>query len=175
MLKTSPSSSSFRSFAVERVDIAVLPRTAQCDVGRLRANLADPALYRCGREFPAVVGTNEGRHAAGDKEVRQHVDHIGAGQLPANADAQGIACELIHDGEHAKLAALARALLDKVVRPHMVRPLRRSRPEKPSFSHRRPRFGCRSCTFNPSSRQMRSTRFVFSGQPSARSNAVIRR
>ncbi len=49
------------------------------------------------------------------------------------------------------------------------------RMQEPSFSHSRPRFDCFAGTFKPSRRQMRSTRLWLTHQPSARSNAVIRR
>ena len=51
----------------------------------------------------------------------------------------------------------------------------RSRTHDPSFSHSRPRLGCRAGTFSPSRRQMRSTRLWLQAQPSARNRAVIRR
>ena len=51
----------------------------------------------------------------------------------------------------------------------------RSRTQEPSFSHNRPRFGWRAGTFNPSRRQIRSTRLRLTRQPSARSKAVTRR
>ena len=50
----------------------------------------------------------------------------------------------------------------------------RSRTQEPSFSQRRPRFGCRCGTFSPSARQIRSTRLWLVCHPSVRSNAVIR-
>lgn len=43
------------------------------------------------------------------------------------------------------------------------------------LSHSRPRFGCRCGTLRPSRRQIRSTRFWYTTQPAACSNAVIRR
>ena len=51
----------------------------------------------------------------------------------------------------------------------------RRRTQEPSFSHSRPRLGCRRGTFSPSRRQMRSTRLWLRRQPSARSSAVTRR
>ena len=50
-----------------------------------------------------------------------------------------------------------------------------SRTHEPSFSHKRPRFGCFLGTLSPSRRQIRSTRFAFTRQPAARSKAVTRR
>ena len=47
--------------------------------------------------------------------------------------------------------------------------------QDPSFNHSLPRFGWRCGTFNPSHRQIRSTRFLFTIQPELRSSAVIRR
>ena len=51
----------------------------------------------------------------------------------------------------------------------------RSRTQEPSFSHKRPRLGCRGGTFRPSRRQIRSTRLRLTAQPTWRSSAVTRR
>ena len=53
--------------------------------------------------------------------------------------------------------------------------LRAWRPQLPSLSQSRPRFGCFFGTFRPSRFQIRSTRLWFTAHPSRLSNAVIRR
>jgi len=45
----------------------------------------------------------------------------------------------------------------------------RSRTQEPSLSHSRPRFGCRDGTFNPSLRQILSTRFLLTFHPASSS------
>ena len=54
---------------VERLDEAVLPRTAWRDVGCLRADCGDPVLLRLCDELRAVVGTDVPRHALQDEQV----------------------------------------------------------------------------------------------------------
>src|ERR1044072_914389 len=49
---------------IERLDVAVLPRRARGDVGRLGADARDPGLDRLGHELGSVVGSDVTRDAA---------------------------------------------------------------------------------------------------------------
>ena len=62
-------------------------------------------------------------NAAQDEQVRQNVDNVRRLELLGNADSQTFVRELIDDVQHPVLSTLMRAVLDKVVRPDMVRPL----------------------------------------------------
>ena len=75
---------------VEALDVAVLPRTARRDVGRLGADRGDPLLHGLGDELRPVVGPNVPGHAAQDEEIRQHVDHVDGLQLAAPRGSPGI-------------------------------------------------------------------------------------
>ncbi len=106
--------------AVEAFHVAVPPGTAQLDVGRFSGERGDPRLDRRGNEFRPIVRADGRWCAAGDEQIRQHVDHLGRAQLAPHPDRQALAAELIDDVEGAELAALACAILDEVVGPDMV-------------------------------------------------------
>src|SRR5688572_14425714 len=55
--------------AVERLDVAVLPRTARLDVKRLHVDPSQPLPNLRRGELGAVVGTDVSRHAAADEQV----------------------------------------------------------------------------------------------------------
>jgi hypothetical protein len=55
---------------------------------------------------------------------------------------------------------------DEIIGPDVVRPARMQRTHEPSFSHSPQCLGCLPGTFNPSWRQIRSTRLWFTRQPS---------
>jgi len=48
------------------------------------------------------------------------VDDVGSLQPTADADRQALVLELVHHVEHAVFAAVMGAVLDEVVRPHMI-------------------------------------------------------
>jgi hypothetical protein len=114
-------------------------------------------------------------------------------ELTRHDECQAFPAGLVDDGEDPELAPIMRPALDKVVplRSHSNDAAHRrtlgcsahtcpgysglSRMQDPSPSQSRPRFGWRLGTFNPSLRQIRSTRLRFTVQPASRSNAVTRR
>ncbi len=61
------------------------------------------------------------RNTAQDEQVREHVDHIDGFQLPVHPNGQALARELVDDVEHAELAPVMGAILNKVIRPDMIR------------------------------------------------------
>src|SRR5690606_6510480 len=69
-------------------------------------------------------GTDVTWNATQDEQVREHVDHIDSFQLPVHSDGQAFPCELVDDVEHAELAPVMGAILDKVVAPDMIGILR---------------------------------------------------
>ena len=54
---------------VEALAIAILPRTARHDVGRLRSHGDNPFPQRLGDELGAIVGSNVDWDAAQDEQV----------------------------------------------------------------------------------------------------------
>jgi len=73
--------------AVEALDIAVLPRAARLDKGRLGTHAADPALHGHRHELRPVVRADEARRAAGDEQVSKDVNHVSRAQLATDPDA----------------------------------------------------------------------------------------
>jgi hypothetical protein len=61
--------------------------------------------------------------AAGDEQVRQHIDDVEGVQLACHPDGQAFAGELIHHVQHAELAPVARPVLHEVIGPDMMRTL----------------------------------------------------
>jgi len=110
--------------AVEAFHVAVLPRTAGLNESCLGAGAVDPALHSRGNKLWPVVRADVSRRTARDEQVGQHVDHVGRTQLAANPDQQALTGELVHNIQHTELAAVSGAVLDEVIGPHMVRPLR---------------------------------------------------
>ena len=109
---------------VEALDVAVLPGGAGLDVGGLRADGGDPVPQGPGQELRAVVRADVRRRAAREHELRQGLDDGGRVQLAVDPDRQRLASELVDDGQHPELAPVVRPVLDEVVGPDVVRPLR---------------------------------------------------
>src|SRR4029077_7704586 len=105
---------------VEAFDEAVLPWAARRDVGGLCADRADPLLHRFGDELWAVIGTDVRRHAAQDEQVRQYIDDVDRFEPAGYPNGQALVGELIDDAKQAELAPVMGALLEEVVRPHVV-------------------------------------------------------
>ncbi len=60
------------------------------------------------------------RHAAHDKQVREHVDDVDRFEPAGYADGQALMRELVDDVEHADLAPVVGAVLDEVVGPDVI-------------------------------------------------------
>jgi hypothetical protein len=109
---------------VEALDVAVLPRAAPLDVSGLGTDSRDPFLRSLGDELRSVVGPDVSGNAPQDEEVGQNVDHIDRLELAGDTDRQAFMGELIEHVEHAILASIVGAVLDKVVGPDMIAVLR---------------------------------------------------
>ena len=109
---------------VEAFDVAVFPWAAGRDEGGLRADGLDPGAHRTGDELRAVVRTHEGRRAAQDEQVGQHIDDIRGVELSVDPHTQRLPSELVDDVQDAVLAPVMGAILDEVIGPHVVRALR---------------------------------------------------
>jgi len=64
------------------------------------------------------------RRTTGDEQVGEGVDHVRRGELPCHPDRQRLARELVHHAQHPELPPIPRPVLDEVVGPDMVGPLR---------------------------------------------------
>ena len=57
-------------------------------------------------------------------QLRQDLEHVGRVQSALHHDRQGLAGELVDHAQHPELATVVRAMLDEVIGPDVVRPLR---------------------------------------------------
>ena len=83
--------------------------------------------------------------------------------------------KLVEHIEHAVLSPIMRAILDEVVGPHVIAIFR---SQADARSVRQPKAAALRLllgTFNPSRRQIRSTRLLLTSQPTSRSKAAILR
>src|SRR3954463_94543 len=109
---------------VERLHISILPWTARRDVGRLGTDHRNPALHRLGHELWAIVRANVPGYAAQDEQVGEHIDDVRRLEPAPHPDGQALVGELIEDVEQPELAPVMGAVLDEVVAPDVVGPLR---------------------------------------------------
>src|SRR5262245_61236387 len=88
---------------VEALHVAVLPWAAALDVGRPRANRANPALHGLSNELRTLVQANVRRHTPKHKQISQCLDHSHRVQPARHFDRKALASELIDNVEHAIL------------------------------------------------------------------------
>ena len=124
----------------------------------------DPRPHCRGCELGAVVRADVPRHAAREHELGQDLEDLRRAEPALDPDRQRRPRELV---DHARAI---RSFPPSWVRSPTKSWARtwsgrsgRSRTQDPSPSRSRPRFGCLLGTLSPSRRQMRSTRFLFTG------------
>ena len=105
---------------VETLDIAVLPRTARRDVGRLGAERGNTLLNSFGDEFRTIVGADIPWGTTQHEQLRQQLDNIDGLEPARHPDGEAFARELIDRVEYPVLAPVMGAVLDEVIAPHMV-------------------------------------------------------
>ena len=116
---------------IEALDVAVLPRTARRDVGRLRPNGGDPCLHSLGDELRAVVRPDMPWYAAQYEQFAENIDHVDRLQLTPDPDRQALVRELVDDVEHPVFPPIMRPVLDEVVGPHVIAVLRAQTETRP--------------------------------------------
>src|SRR6056297_1328625 len=109
---------------VEALNVAVFPWRARLDVGGPGADRCDPVPDRGRDELGTVVRPDVLRWPPEDEEIDQRVEDIGRVELACNMDHERLPGELIEDDEDAIGSAVVGAILDEVIGPDMVRPLR---------------------------------------------------
>src|SRR5262249_61953062 len=82
------------------------------------------ATHSRGNAFRAIVGTDMPGHAAQDEQVREHIDDVDRLPSTRHPDGQALMGELVDDVEPAELASIVSTVLDKIVGPDVVWPLR---------------------------------------------------
>jgi hypothetical protein len=101
-----------------------LEGAAGLDAGGFGADRGDPRPHGRSHELRAIVGPDVPRHAAQDEQVREQIDDVDRIQPALHPDGQTFSSELVDDVEHAIFSSIARAILDEVVGPDMIRALR---------------------------------------------------
>ena len=108
--------------AVERLDIAVLHRSARCDVMPVHTMILRPARHRVRGELGAIVGNDHLRLAARANERRQLACNPFARDRSVGDRRQTFARDVIDNVEDAKAPALSELVMDEVERPARVDP-----------------------------------------------------
>ena len=111
-------------FRVQALAVAILPWTSRLDIERPDADPAQPLPHADRDELGTVVGANVLRWAVGDEEIGQTVEHVVGSKPSGNHDRQAPARELVEHHEHAEGATVLCPILDEVIGPNVVRPLR---------------------------------------------------
>jgi hypothetical protein len=106
--------------AVERLAVAVLPRTARLDVERSGAQLAQPAAHHLCGHFCTIVGANVLRNAMGKHDVGQCFDDTKTVDATGNPDSQAFAGKFIDQGHQPDAATVMGLGFDKVVAPDVI-------------------------------------------------------
>jgi hypothetical protein len=106
--------------AVERLAVAVLPRTARFDVERSGAQLAQPAADHLGGHLCTIVGANVLRNAVDKHDVGQYFDDAKTVDATGNPDGQTFAGKLINQGHEPDTATIMGLGFDKVAAPDVI-------------------------------------------------------
>ena len=106
--------------AVEGLDVAVLHRSARCDVMPIHTMILRPAQHRVRGELGAIVGNDHLRLAARADEHRQLACNSFARDRGVGNCRQTYARHIIDNVEDAEAPALGELVMDEVERPARV-------------------------------------------------------
>ena len=109
---------------IEAFDIPVLPRRSRCDVGGLGTNGSDPVSDDPGDELRAIIRSDILWWPPQDEQIRQSIHHIGGVEPAISSKHQGLSGKLVDDDQDPVWTSVMRPVLDKVIGPDLVRPLR---------------------------------------------------
>src|ERR1700722_1165045 len=111
--------------AVEGLDEAILPGTRPRHRDRIRSGLRKPGRQNRADELRAVVAADPGRASAAAHYSRQHASHLGAGHRNVRVQRQALPSIFVHQRQPLERTSVRRAIVDEVVRPHVVFEARR--------------------------------------------------
>ena len=109
---------------IEALDVADLQGRAGRDEGRADPDRGDPLLDGLGNELRAVVGSDADRNPAHQEQIGQDFDDIRRGRRSLHSDRQALTGELDQHIEHPKGSPIVGPVIDEVIGPDMVPPLR---------------------------------------------------
>src|SRR5690606_17987617 len=104
----------------ERFRVTVLPRSSRLDVQQLQACLMAVPPDRRGDELRAVITANVPRHAAGQEQAGENVQHAIRGDAAVDLQGQALSRVLVGDGKPLQRPAALRAVVDEVPAPDMI-------------------------------------------------------
>ncbi len=107
-------------FAVEALDVPVLPWTPGLDVQRGHAHFAQPVPHHIGGELRSIIRANIFRYAPRGHQPGQSLKHIIAAEIPRHINRKTLPRVLIDHREHPKAPTVMCPGMDKVVTPDMV-------------------------------------------------------
>ncbi len=84
-------------FAIEALDIPVLPGAAWFDVQGPNAHPDEPVSDRFRRKLRAIIGADVFGHPALDEQLRQPMQNIVGSQMTRDLDGQTFPRVLVHD------------------------------------------------------------------------------
>ena len=100
---------------IEALDIAVLTGRPGFDERGLGSDRSNPLADSLRDELGSVVRTDVGRRATHDEQIRQNIDDIDRGELPADTDRQALAGVLVEHVQCSERTPVAGAMMDEVV------------------------------------------------------------
>ena len=90
--------------AVKALTVAVLPRAAWRDVGRLGPQALEPVPQYRGHKLRPVITSDEGRYTALEHQIGQHIDDINGFDVARHVQRQALPTEFIDHHQNTKLA-----------------------------------------------------------------------
>src|SRR4029078_5019146 len=84
--------------AVKTFDVAVLPGTSWLDVQRPHSHSLEPLSNCTSCKLRPIVGANVVGNASSDKQVRQSLQDVLAGQPPCHVDRQALSGAFVGGG-----------------------------------------------------------------------------
>ena len=108
--------------AVEGFDVAVLHRSARCDVVPIDTVILRPAQHGARGELGAIVGHDHLRLAAHIDDHRELASDTLARDRRVGDRRQAFARDVVHDIEDAEPSAVSDLVVDEVERPACVDP-----------------------------------------------------
>ena len=107
-------------FAIEALDVAILPRTARRNESRFYTTRPQPLFHGFAHELRPIVTPQAPRPAAQREQFLQRFDDIFACVMPPDFDSQTLPRELVHHRQYPHSPATMRAFGHEVIAPNVV-------------------------------------------------------
>ena len=107
-------------FAVEALDVPVLPRASWFDEQRSDLFTPQPLLHGFRGELRSVVATKESRTTTNGEQVLQDFDNVSGREVAPSFDRQAFPRVFVHHAQQTQSSATYRPVAHEVVAPDMV-------------------------------------------------------